>query len=90
VLDDGVVNGKGEIARDGEDVIYPDVLEPPEHVLYYRLWHFLVSLRESPALGPISRKVSRARVVSPPAEGESPPSRSDRAVIAGIRRLLHG
>lgn len=41
VLHDGVMDGKGVIARDSEDVIYPDVLEPPEHVLDYCLRHFL-------------------------------------------------
>src|SRR5215469_100715 len=42
VLDDGVLDRKGEIARDTEDVTYPDVLETSEHVLDYCLRHFQI------------------------------------------------
>jgi hypothetical protein len=42
VLDDRVLNRKGEIPRNTVDVIYPDVLEPSEDVLDNFLWHFLM------------------------------------------------
>src|SRR5262249_49998590 len=39
VVDDGVMNGKGEVASDSEDVIYPDVLQPSKHMLDHCLCH---------------------------------------------------